>query len=891
MGKIDKLGRKPYAKKIAQEINTTYENQQKEDPKERENLIFAISGKWGEGKTILLHLLKKELEDKKFKVIEFNPWKYSQQDIALKRAFLNILNNELHDENDHVDLDDLYFDRSKFGIQKNLVSKAPNIVIATLAIIWGLIFLSIYIPEVKNFFTGGTKFIHEIVKTLLTLIAIPIIIKFTFFDKRGSSISTAEEFESKFNKILDGKKKIVIFIDDLDRCTAKTVKVVLDSLKTFFLHPECSYVITGDHTVIEKYATEEVAADITNTIQRTQEGRRYLKKLFDIYWRLPLPTPNQLNSFVDTEIEKCDISIPDDQQKQQLKTFLRDDDFFNRNPRHIKRFIKKIAFTLESLELQKSNLEESENEDESTKQIIHSINEIKDHPNLLAKVLLLEELCFPLYEKLVINPTIYAEHEKIARRKYRGENYSPEALKIGNKSITEILEKDEGMISTYESIIDMPPTFTNEDDTLIFEVSDYFYFSGATGLPSAKGPDVSRFAEYLKSGLLMEKLGESLKGSITKEKQEELMALAKKTIPESLPSEINIGMNALREILKLIRYSNEWSEELKFFYEQYLTLDEAHRNELKPLLLRACIFQRPDLIPTLTSKTPELETDLLDIWQKLEVMPPTESGTQMIEIVKKKLNPDSPDGGAASMVLDSAQITEEQKGDLREYINKQAQDPENGRKYLLRLPKDTEPHKLAENQMRANIEVKTNFEWCLGQIQFLKEQGLLNTLKASALKYAKDTIDDFKKVMALVDQLELTEPEEMQSLFDTMIEHLDTNKNALVKDIDFKGYSVRWSPLQKKSLFKRIVEIFKGKTNDEELRKSAGDELKKNQKWWNGLDASILTDEVSQLNIIDLKDQEDLIALRKAILESWGLKEENENPEGNEGKNEESEKT
>src|SRR3989344_2761188 len=114
----DNLARKIYAQKIADEISEHYDSELKDFnngvKKDRENIVFAISAKWGEGKTTLLGLLEKPLCSKGFRIITFNPWKYSQEDITLKRAFLRSVKEQLGSP---VDLEDLYFDRTRTSLK------------------------------------------------------------------------------------------------------------------------------------------------------------------------------------------------------------------------------------------------------------------------------------------------------------------------------------------------------------------------------------------------------------------------------------------------------------------------------------------------------------------------------------------------------------------------------------------------------------------------------------------------------------------------------------------------------------------------------------------------------------------------------------------------------
>jgi hypothetical protein len=435
----DNFNRTIYAEKIANEITDHYESEKKAflkgEKKERENIVFAISGKWGEGKTSLLGLLVVPLSKKGFKVIRFNPWKYSQEDITLKRAFLRAVRDQIKSL---VNLDDLYYDRTKttlnldwpFIIRSILVGSFVYFVL--IPALWSLPLLD-WLNITNNIFSNFLNI--PLVKTFLTLLLIPIILQVLTVSRRGANVSTAEEFEQKFEELLKTEEKIVIFIDDLDRCTPKTVKVVLDSLKTFFQHPECSYIITGDHTVIERYAADELELpEGTGLPQKLQEGRRFLKKLFDVYWRLPLPTPYQAGKFVDDEMKQLKVSVTE-AQLVNMRAFLLDDSLFERNPRHIKRFITRVRFAMESVILQIEEFKSipKSNTDTSLLDSTHSLKSILSNPDLLAKTLLIEEFSYPLYEKLILQPAELINHEKSLRS-----GVNPTELTVGKEKVINI---------------------------------------------------------------------------------------------------------------------------------------------------------------------------------------------------------------------------------------------------------------------------------------------------------------------------------------------------------------------------------------------------------------------------------------------------------------------
>jgi hypothetical protein len=69
-----------------------------------------------------------------------------------------------------------------------------------------------------------------------------------------------EQFENEFDSLISAeklkRKRVVIAIDDLDRCDAKTVQDILVSLKNFLGHSQCYFVVPCDDKAIVKVFTE-----------------------------------------------------------------------------------------------------------------------------------------------------------------------------------------------------------------------------------------------------------------------------------------------------------------------------------------------------------------------------------------------------------------------------------------------------------------------------------------------------------------------------------------------------------------------------------------------------------------------------------------------------------
>src|SRR5260221_7696188 len=92
----DLLNRRKFAQDISQSLKLSFNNGE-------DSFVFGLNGKWGSGKTTLMHYLKealrKEFEGNKgFVLFDFNPWMFSGRDELLS-SFLNHLAKEVSVKN------------------------------------------------------------------------------------------------------------------------------------------------------------------------------------------------------------------------------------------------------------------------------------------------------------------------------------------------------------------------------------------------------------------------------------------------------------------------------------------------------------------------------------------------------------------------------------------------------------------------------------------------------------------------------------------------------------------------------------------------------------------------------------------------------------------------
>lgn len=238
-------------------------------------LVFGIHGKWGSGKTTFMNLIKSRIEkEKNFYTVEINPWEYGQN-----QNFITVFLAKLYSE-----------------------------------IKW-----KIKIPRSED----AIDFIKSVFKPLkLSLDTKLIKVEYDFekfsFDQQQNVIDKfiSENFALKesISYILNHKfisgKKIIIFIDDLDRCSVDKVMEVIESIKLIFNSKNCIFFLGCDINYIQR-ALSNKYRDFFKIIQEnnivssdlSDFSREYLEKIIQIPFNIPLIDAKAIKKYVDSIIE------------------------------------------------------------------------------------------------------------------------------------------------------------------------------------------------------------------------------------------------------------------------------------------------------------------------------------------------------------------------------------------------------------------------------------------------------------------------------------------------------------------------------------------------------------------------------------------------------------
>ncbi len=300
--------------------------------------IIGIFGGWGTGKSSLLQLIKKSLTQNKTESIYLDAWNYSTTN-NLRRAFLVFMAKELDPEK----LDELrrrLYSSEEQKITKNetfdknfkkaLPEKIIDLFISSLELIFTfvaftiVIFLCVFLFDlVINVFMSEITIkafisnyqIVDKIKEFKDILYIPFILilinKFpkinlhqnpvTIFHERIDAEELFAEYFEKIiqKKVVEQKKKLIIFIDNLDRLNDEKIIEALESIKTFATHPNCIFVVACDDNVVRK-----VINDSKNLVNLQNDetdgdspGEHYLDKFFQQTFRIPEFMPIDLHDF------------------------------------------------------------------------------------------------------------------------------------------------------------------------------------------------------------------------------------------------------------------------------------------------------------------------------------------------------------------------------------------------------------------------------------------------------------------------------------------------------------------------------------------------------------------------------------------------------------------
>ncbi len=460
---------------------------------DKASFIFGLSGKWGEGKTKFLEGLEVKLEKAGFeKPIWVSPWKYGDDRISFLRNFLKDVSqfsskslwNRIGDFlNNRDDFRELYHDTSKSQVHRGWMT----VLCLFLADI--VLFYFVVLPQIEGISPGSTAELKKYYTLLSALIVLPFLVpllsSLLTTQQSNKSVSTIDKFDElleKFLKTLNGKK-IVVFVDDLDRVTPEVARNVLDNMRIFFDKPQITFVVTGDHTVLERYIGSLTLPSSTPETQ-LEEGRRYLKKIFNLYWRLPLPLDSEFDGFLQELFTKHDNELKEifkrESDRKEFSQYLKR--YFDKNFRHVIRFFDTVLFTFDIVKGQ---------HDDAKKEIKKYYKQMLENPLLVVRILMIQELCMPLFD------AITKDTGELRNLEYLVEKKNSEGIE---KKLKEYGAFTPGQLIFIRKFLYEEPRFFKNRILDVYAFEPFLYLAADANLGDARGLTKEDFTAILETG-------------------------------------------------------------------------------------------------------------------------------------------------------------------------------------------------------------------------------------------------------------------------------------------------------------------------------------------------------------------------------------------------------
>lgn len=113
----------------------------------------------------------------------------------------------------------------------------------------------------------------------------------------GTMPGQFQQFRQQFRELIQTASisKLVVLVDDLDRCLPQTVIEILEAIRLFLFVEGTTFVLSADEHLIE-YAVRKHFPDLP--VDRTEYTRNYLEKLVQIPFRLPLLNRLQSSNYI-----------------------------------------------------------------------------------------------------------------------------------------------------------------------------------------------------------------------------------------------------------------------------------------------------------------------------------------------------------------------------------------------------------------------------------------------------------------------------------------------------------------------------------------------------------------------------------------------------------------
>lgn len=280
-------------------------------------ITIGLYGDWGSGKSSVLKILANQLsEDQETIVIYFDGWAFESFDDAKIAIIQGIV--------DELEKSEKFFEKVKdkrddfvkaFVKLKNSINWMRLLKVTAKSAI----------PILSASATSGLSLIplllssfrenKEDLTDILTGEGAEDFLKKIIGTKEDEKYAAVREFRNDFADLLKKSryKKVVILIDDLDRCLPRHIIENLEAIKLFLNVPGAAFIIAADEHIVSGAIESEYQKLIDVSKRNGQSyniGQAYMDKFIQLPYRLPSLSNKEVETYVNLLF--CQSELPSD---------------------------------------------------------------------------------------------------------------------------------------------------------------------------------------------------------------------------------------------------------------------------------------------------------------------------------------------------------------------------------------------------------------------------------------------------------------------------------------------------------------------------------------------------------------------------------------------------
>lgn len=269
----DDFQRNPFALRIAKILI------ERQSP---ESIVVGLYGKWGEGKSSVINLIKKKLTSSSDKVIftVFNPWRFPNEEQLVKYFFTQLAQEIEKASSPPSD------PQQKDGVLEKAMNWSDEKTTKP---------LQTRAETIAELFSTYTKPFTSLVNVDVSGVI-------------ESHLPDLEKLRERIEaKITASGKRIVVIIDDVDRLEKKQVQAIFRLVKLTADFQQTSYLLAFDDVMVARAIGEMFESGDEGETKSAAEraGQNFLEKIIQVPLRLPRARPDDLLLFCWNRLQEA----------------------------------------------------------------------------------------------------------------------------------------------------------------------------------------------------------------------------------------------------------------------------------------------------------------------------------------------------------------------------------------------------------------------------------------------------------------------------------------------------------------------------------------------------------------------------------------------------------